>query len=240
VKFSIVIPAYNEEKLLGDSLEKIKESLAVLTENGHDWELIVCDNNSTDKTAEIAKTAGARVVFESVNQISRARNTGASVATGDWLVFIDADSYPAPGLMKELLENIRQRNVIGGGAMVYMKTTDFASSCCLFIWRRISRCLKWAAGSFLFCSANAFKELGGFTTELFASEEIEFSKRLKKLARKKQKKVVVLKSEILTSDRKLKIYGSREYLKLCWQLILNGKNTLKHREFLHIWYDGKR
>ena len=87
MKFSIIIPAYNEEKLLSDSLSKIKRSLNVFLERGHSVELIVCDNNSSDRTAEIAREAGAKVVFEPVNQISRARNTGAAAATGDYLIF---------------------------------------------------------------------------------------------------------------------------------------------------------
>ena len=46
-------------------------------DEGFSWEIIVCDNNSTDKTGEIAGKMGARIAFEPINQISRARNTGA-------------------------------------------------------------------------------------------------------------------------------------------------------------------
>ena len=94
MKNSIIVPALNEEKMLASSLAAIREE-AKAFEGVADWELIVCDNNSTDRTAEIARAAGAHVVFEPVNQISRARNRGASVATGDWLIFIDADSFPS-------------------------------------------------------------------------------------------------------------------------------------------------
>jgi glycosyltransferase involved in cell wall biosynthesis len=70
-------------------------------------ELIVCDNNSTDYTADIARAAGATVVFEPVNQIARARNRGAEAATGDWLLFIDADSHPSAGLFTDVVEQIK-------------------------------------------------------------------------------------------------------------------------------------
>ena len=107
MKISIVVPAFNEELLLGATLENIKNSAQSFTACGWDVEIIVCDNNSTDKTAEIARAAGATVVFEPVNQIARARNSGAAVATGDWLVFVDADSHPTPGLFLDVAEQIK-------------------------------------------------------------------------------------------------------------------------------------
>src|SRR5690606_31223532 len=95
LKLSVVVPAYNEERLLGASLAAIREGLAAFEAAGWEAELVVCDNNSTDRTAEIARAAGARVVFEPINQISRARNTGARAGSGDWLLFVDADSFPS-------------------------------------------------------------------------------------------------------------------------------------------------
>jgi len=71
--------------------------------------MIVCDNNSTDRTAEIARAAGAIVVYEPVNQIARRRNCGAAAATGDWLIFVDADSIRAP----DCLPRLRSRSIPG-------------------------------------------------------------------------------------------------------------------------------
>jgi len=95
MKISVIVPAFNEEKFIARSLRKIKAATDAFAATGWDSEIIVCDNNSTDRTAEKARAAGATVVLEPVNQISRARNRGASAATGDWLVFVDADSYPS-------------------------------------------------------------------------------------------------------------------------------------------------
>jgi len=94
MKISVIIPAYNEEKLIHETLRHINVARVAFTERGVDSELIVCDNNSSDCTAALAQAAGAQVVFEPVNQIARARNRGAEAATGDWLLFIDADSHP--------------------------------------------------------------------------------------------------------------------------------------------------
>ena len=98
LKLSIVVPAFNEERLLPGTLDSINAAAQAFDAAGG-WELIVCDNNSTDRTAEIARAAGARVVFEPHNQISRARNTGAAAATGEWLLFVDAAAQQTPVLI---------------------------------------------------------------------------------------------------------------------------------------------
>ena len=77
VKISVIVPAFNEEKLIGETLRTIQEAMRAFARAGWETELVVCDNNSTDRTAELARAAGAVVVFEPVNQIARARNKGA-------------------------------------------------------------------------------------------------------------------------------------------------------------------
>ena len=64
---------------------------------GFTSEIIVVDNNSTDNTANLA--AGAQVVFEPINQIGRARNAGAAVAVGDWLLFVGRAASGIPGVL---------------------------------------------------------------------------------------------------------------------------------------------
>src|SRR5215468_10973854 len=84
LKISVIIPAFNEERLLGATLAHVKSAMAAFTERQWKSELIVCDNNSTDATEALARAASATVVFEPINQIARARNSGAAAATGDW------------------------------------------------------------------------------------------------------------------------------------------------------------
>ena len=103
---SIVIPAFNEGKLLRHTVEPIQCAINDNSHRGYSWELIVCDNQSTDKTAEIATELGGRVVFELPLPISKARNSGASIANGHWLLFIDADTYPRPELLAAMLDLI--------------------------------------------------------------------------------------------------------------------------------------
>src|SRR5258705_10019229 len=94
MKISLVVPAFNEERLLPGSLSSMRAAMQGFGRLGWHSELIVCDNNSTDRTAEIAMAAGAEGVFEPVNQISRPRNPGAAPAGGDWVFFPAAAFYP--------------------------------------------------------------------------------------------------------------------------------------------------
>jgi glycosyltransferase involved in cell wall biosynthesis len=241
VRISVVVPAYNEERLLGESLQRIRAAMHAFTRAGWESELIVCDNNSTDRTAEIAAAAGARVVFEPVNQISRARNAGAAAATGDWLVFIDADSYPGEPLLTDVVRAIQSGTVIGGGATVAIDDSRFAVRAVVTWWNQVSRLTKWAAGSFIFCEAAAFREIGGFSQALYAAEEIELSRQLKRLARRQHRRMIILDQHPLhTSGRKADLYSAREMLLFNLKVVLTAGRTLRDPKRAHIWYDGRR
>jgi glycosyltransferase involved in cell wall biosynthesis len=241
VKVSVVVPAFNEERLLGDSLRSIRAAMQAFSKIGWDSELIVCDNNSTDRTAEIARDAGARVVFEPLNQISRARNAGARAAQGDWILFVDADSTPSIELFSNVAEEIRGGLTLAGGSMVSYDFSSRGVALLIGAWNLLSKTLRWAAGSFIFCEAAAFREAGGFSEALYASEEVDFSRRLKRLARRKGKRVVILSRYPLhTSDRKLKLYSPVEFLRFGAKMLATGGRSLRSRADCQPWYDGRR
>ena len=241
MKISVVVPAYNEEKLLGESLRCIRQAQAAFLEAGWETELIVCDNNSTDLTAELARAEGARVVFEPVNQISRARNRGAAAAVGDWLVFIDADSYPSAALFADTVAAIQSGRYLGVGATVVMTTDMWWAKACLRLWNTLSRVRRWAAGSFVFCETAAFRAIGGFSEALFISEEIDFSIRLKRYARSHGNKLTILsRHPLLTSPRKLHLYSPWDYGRLLWKAGYQGKRFFRDRANCAPWYDGRR
>ena len=211
---SIVVPAFNEARGLPATLASIRRATAAFDARGWRHELIVCDNNSTDGTGGIARAAGATVVFEPVNQISRARNTGASAATGDWLA---------------------------GGATVAIDSTDRLGRGVVAVWNAISRALRLAAGSFIFCDAQAFREVGGFSLDFYAAEELDLFTRLKRLARRRGRTIVILDAHpLVTSDRKARLYTKREiaagFLKSAFTL---GR-AVRNRDDCYIWYDGRR
>jgi hypothetical protein len=87
----------------------------------------------------------------------------------------------------------------------------------------------------------AFREVGGFSNDLFVAEELELSKRLKKLARKQGRGIVVLRGHpLVTSARKMRLYTMREHLRFLAKVIFSNGRALGSREKAHLWYDGRR
>jgi len=235
------VPAYNEELLLARTLRELTKAMMVFSRAGWESELIVCDNNSNDRTAEVARAGGAEVVFEPINQIARARNTGADAASGDWLVFMDADSLPTPALFEEVVEQIRDGRYLGGGCTVQLDAHYRLAECFLKFWNWLSMRFQLMAGSFIFCDAQAFRKLGGFDEKLFATEEIDLSRRLKRFARTMDKRIIILHQHpLLTSARKFELYARWEVIWFLTRTIVTFGRTLRRRESCQPWYDGRR
>ena len=241
MKLSIIIPAFNEEQLLGETLRQVHAAGASLAARNWDSEIIVCDNNSSDRTAEIARNGGATVVFEPVNQIARARNTGAAAATGEWLLFIDADSHPSAALFADVVAAIESGRWIAGGARIRLESGYPLGSAVTWMWNQVSRWRRLLAGSFIFCDAQAFRSVGGFSSELFAGEELDLSLRLQSVARTQGRGITILQRHpLVTSARKLRLYSGREHLRFLWRVLTNHRASLRDRAACHQWYDGRR
>ena len=241
MKISVIIPAFNEERLLGQTLRQVQLARPAFTTAGWESELIVCDNNSTDRTAEIARAGGATVVFEPVNQIARARNAGAAAATGDWLLFIDADSHPSAALFADVIKAIESGRVIAGGARIRLEAGYPVGRVVTWLWNCLSRWRRMLAGSFIFCDAKVFREIGGFSEELFAGEELDLTFRLRGQVNARGKSIVILQQHpLLTSARKVGLYTWREHLRFLWRVAGNHRAVLRDRAACHQWYDGRR
>ena len=100
MNISVVIPTFNEEKLLGKCLESLQKQ----TEKP--FEIIVVDNNSTDRTAAIAKKMGVKVITEKQQGISFARNAGFNAAKGDIIARLDADTTALPNWIERIKQDI--------------------------------------------------------------------------------------------------------------------------------------
>lgn len=238
---SLIVPAYNEERGLGETLRSIQAGMDVLRGAGLGSELIVCDNNSTDRTAAIARAAGATVVFEPVNQISRARNAGAAAASGDWLLFIDADSHPPRELFAAVARTIARGDCVAGGSTIVFDGANRVARAAAVAWNAWSRVMRWAAGSFIFCEASVFRAVGGFSQDFYAGEEIDLFRRLKRVARASRRRIVILHGHpIRTSGRKAELYGVWELSRFMIRTIVLGGRTLRRAEDCFVWYDGRR
>lgn len=241
MKISIIIPAYNEEKLLPRTLASLAEACGAFRDAGCEVETVVCDNNSTDRTAAIAEAAGARVVFEPVNQISRARNRGAEAATGDWLLFLDADSLPTRALLAEAARRIATGRYLFLGAVVQLDAElPRLETFLLRLWNLASRTLGLMAGSFVLVEATAFRELGGFSLDLYAGEEVDLSARLRLLARRRGRRVAILREGLMSSARRMTMYPRGHVFRFFLRATLRPWSTPRDREACAMWYDGRR
>jgi len=200
VDCSVVIPAFNEEEFISKTIEHIQEAFTYCDIKG---EVIVVDNNSTDSTAEIAKGLGAMVIHEPIQQIARARNTGAQHANASWLIFIDADTHMSPELLKLTLVEMRSEQVVGGGVLLKLDESTKRTQGFIDMWNRVSKTMKLAAGCYIFCLKSTFDEIGGFNEKVYASEEIWFIKRLKKAGKRQGLGFNIIEKErVVTSARK--------------------------------------
>lgn len=201
IDYSIIIPAYNEEELLEETIKHLKKAMATVSLKG---EIVVTNNNSTDRTAEIAKNLGANVVFEAVNQISRARNTGVSIARGRYFIFVDADTIVPEELLQNTIKNLESGEYCGGGATVTSHDIPVAVKGVLKRWNTISTTFNLAAGCYVYSRRDDFEACGGFSDKVYASEEIWFSMALKRKARKHKRKFKIINNpDVITSGRKL-------------------------------------
>ena len=238
---SIIIPAFNEERLIERCLQSIATSLVANLTSGFTSEIIVVDNNSTDNTATLARQAGAHVVFEPINQIGRARNTGAALATGDWLLFLDADSVLNPGLLADILRAIESGTSVGCGCTLRMQGIPWWANSILQLWMGASMLFRWASGALLVCRSDAFRDVGGFTQEIYVAEEIRLSKQLKRWGRQRGLHFTILTQHPLeTSARKVALYSAKEIAGQILRVILHPRRTLQDKKHLSVWYDGRR
>jgi glycosyltransferase involved in cell wall biosynthesis len=238
---SIIIPAFNEERLIEQCLNSISTSLEANYKCDFSSEVIVVDNNSTDKTAELARRSGAQVIFEPVNQIGRARNAGAAAATGEWLLFVDADSKLNPGLLGDILTLIEEGKSVGCGSKIEMKGLPWWAEATLQLWTVVSVRYRWAAGALVVCRSDAFRDVGGFNEELYAADEITLSQELAKWGRARGLEFTILtKHPLETSPRKVLLYSAPEIFGQIFRVLLNPRRSLQDKSQLPIWYDGRR
>jgi glycosyltransferase involved in cell wall biosynthesis len=229
---SFVVPAHNEELLLGRTLAAIH---AAARRVGKPYEIVVADDASTDRTAAVASEHGARLVAVRNRQIAATRNAGARAATGDVLIFVDADTIVNAAVVSSTLSALGAGAVAGGASMRLDGKIPWYGRVLTFIVLTGMRAGRLAAGCYFFCSRAAFEAAGGFDERLFVTEEIAFSRALQRHGR-----MVILRDAVETSGRKLRTYSGWEILRLLSILAMSGRRALRSRRHLDLWYGARR
>jgi glycosyltransferase involved in cell wall biosynthesis len=212
-RFSVLIPARNEEELLPGCLASIKTAAEPFPGQ---VEIIVALNRCTDRTEAIALEQGAKVVKEDAKNLAKIRNAAAKAATGEIIVTIDADSRMSRNMLCEIDRLLTTGPYVGGGVMVLPERWSLgivATALMLLgiiLWHRISGGLFW-------CWRKDFEAVGGFDEDFVSVEDMAFAKRLKSHGKQQGKRFkTITKAHIVTSCRKFDLFGD-------WYLVTNPR-----------------
>jgi hypothetical protein len=140
-----------------------------------------------------------------------------------------------------LLGRIRHGRIAGGGCLIALDRAPavgrfFVEACNLMM-----RTMVWAAGSFVFCRADAFHAIGGFSTQLYAAEEIQFSQELKCWGHARGLGFAILhRQRHISSGRKFYLYSQGEIWRHIARGLLFPRSTLRDQKKLDLFYDGRR
>ncbi|MDO6442519.1 glycosyltransferase family 2 protein [Marinobacter sp. 2_MG-2023] len=169
--FSIVIPAYNEEEHIGSCLQSIFNSDYDCAQ----YEVIVVDNGSQDRTYEIAINIGQARVFElTEGNVGAVRNYGAAKARGQILVFIDADCLMDRNWLSRAEKLIEEKpNCVYGGAAKLSKNATWIERFWLLERKGNPTLPKHLIGASTVLSKTIFREVGGFSEAMTSGEDTE-------------------------------------------------------------------
>jgi glycosyltransferase involved in cell wall biosynthesis len=210
-RISLIIPAFNEEAYLPALLNSVDIARSRYSRGHDEIEVIVADNSSTDRTAEVARTRGCVVAAVAKPAIAASRNGGARVATGEILAFVDADCTIHPETFNVIERTMSSPRVVAGGTSAWFDRVSAGILATTFIGEMLFRLANMDIGV-IFCRRSDFETIGGYNEELLCAEDVEILVELKKLGKKRNQRFVRAKgARARTSARKFDSRGDWHY-----------------------------
>src|SRR6266478_1686328 len=183
---SVIVPAWNEEKYIGRAIDSLRRAAQVYErERGCTAEIIAVDNNSQDRTGDMA------------------RNAGVKAARGRYIAFCVADNPVTENLLVLIHDHLEDPKIAGGGTWIEPERRTFKISFFYFLWGIYVRGSGVAVGM-MHCRKADFDSFGGFDETIYAAEDVQLAYDLKKIGTPRgQKFELIKKGWIITSTRKI-------------------------------------
>ena len=211
MRFSVIIPAYNEAEYLPRLLDSIEVAKSNYSGGPETVEVIVADNGSTDSTAAVAAARGARVVTVAKRRIAAARNGGGHAAIGEIVCFIDADSALHPQTFNVIDQAMKTDRYVWGVTGFVLERKSFALRLSYLLC--IPLVLLTGLDSGLsFCRREDFEAVGGYDESRLYAEDVKFPLALRRLGRARGQRLTRLpKVKALGCTRKFDQFGDWHY-----------------------------
>ncbi len=206
---SIVIPTYNEDKYVSDLLKSIR------AQTYKNYEVIVVDYNSSDKTKQIAGKYGAKFIHVNTRGISIAKNIGLKASKGDIVAFIDADYILSHTILSGVVHafsDAKNKNIVAIEPTMRVNSRDLnrrqrskfkVLSRLINVYKKMSYYTNVpAAYGCVFCKREALDKAGSFNENIYVSEDKEFFSRLRAHGR-----FIMIKDTARMSYRRHAKYG---------------------------------
>jgi glycosyltransferase involved in cell wall biosynthesis len=241
-RFSLIVPAYNEERYLPRLLDSVDAAVHPYAQGSGAVEVIVVDNASTDRTAELARVRGCRVAPCATRSIAAARNAGAAAARGEILGFVDADMRIHPGTFDAIERALASKRVVGGATGVTLERWSLGLAVTFAMFVPVVWVTRFDTGV-VFCRRRDFEAIGGYDETLRVAEDLRFLVELRRVGRRQGKRLTRLpRVKAVASTRKFDQYGDWHYLttipRMALGLVLRNPASL--REIEQYWYEPRR
>ena len=217
-RFSIVVPAHNEEALLDRGLVAIDRAVR---RAGVPAEVVVVANRCTDRTEDIARAAGATVVVDGHRNIAATRNAGVAASMGEIVVTIDADTLLHADALVEIDELASDGRFVGGGSRFVLERNSLG----LALTRaaiQLGTLASRTGGVVYWCARADFDAIGGFDESKLMGEDVDFATRLRRHGRASGRRFRnVRRSPATVSVRKFDTYGD-------WHFFVEVGRMIRH------------
>ena len=241
-RISLVIPAYNEERLLPRLLDSVEAAARRYAYGPETIEIIVADNGSTDRTAEIARQRGCRVVPVAKRCIAAVRNGGGFAARGGIVGFVDADMRIHPATFDAIDRALASDRVVGGATGVTMERWSLGLVVTFAFMLPLVWMTRFDTGV-VFCRREDFLATGGYDESLRLAEDVAFLVALRRLGRRQGRRLTRLRSvKSIASTRKFDEHGDWHYItafpRLSFGYLFRRRDVIGEIE--RYWYEPNR